>query len=108
MIPLRTANSPLEVLTAMEELYKDEKRWTKWRNAEDESGERVSYDNPYAESFCLVGAIKRFAKDTDIQKATINAIRIACGRSMLISLNDYPSTTIEDIRRIISEAKKRV
>ena len=106
-IPLRTASSPLEVLTLMEELYKDEKRWTRYRLARNWLSWEVLPESGFAHQFCLIGAARRFAKSDAILERTDEAL-CAVTETPIHSFNDSPSTTIDDIRRVIRAAKERL
>lgn len=79
--------------------------WTQGSNARDAEGCPVPLDDPYAECFCVAGAIARFAKGEDwadglqIVRRTLNT-----GRVPFVSFVDSVSGWNDEPERTQAEA----
>lgn len=97
-------NKPKSILKKAKKLIK--KGWCKGAFARTASGESVPSDSPDAVKFCAIGAVNRARlalKYGSIDKrAALNLL--PCN---LTQINDFSTTTEEDILNIFDEAIKK-
>lgn len=90
-------------------LLADKKRWTKGTWQRNKYGHPVSEDCKSACKFCLEGALQHIYDDYERRNAekrieqAINDLFPGKFHS-LISFNDNPETTYEDIKRVLQRA----
>lgn len=93
----------------VKELLADPNKWTKGSSARDSVGIPVHIDSDRATCFCMRGALvkvcgedeNRYSRDYDKLMATI--LEDTCVRSITY-FNDHPSTTHQDILRVLEKA----
>lgn len=92
----------MQKFKSLQELFEDEKRWTKGEYARDEKGFRVDSNSKEAVCWCLSGACSAVYRHAGL------AIWIKLSRSLpnneVVAWNDDPARTIDDVRRLVKEA----
>jgi hypothetical protein len=90
-----------KVLIRVRKRLSNPEAWTKHSKAKDRYGAAVGYNSPEACSWCLLGAIQRESADSRQDDHVIYRMRsfIRADRRdrFLVSINDNPRTTHQDI-----------
>lgn len=92
--------------SSLQELFEDEGRWTKGAFAKDSNGNSVSFRRDCATCFCLAGGVFVVYPPEEQQGVFVKLREavVARGYHSEEYFNDHPSTTIDDIRRVVKEA----
>lgn len=92
------------------ELLSDESKWTKGYYARDKYLHLVSYDDPQAVKFCLMGALDKCYDDYDQWKEALDRLITAVSEKTgipyltLPAFNDHPDTKFSDIQEVLAQA----
>lgn len=97
----------LEDLKNARDLITSPERWTKTAFARDKNNEITSPSNPYAEKWCMLGAMFKVTKSNERYKAikdillfTIYGCRV-CAEPIVIKWNDAPERQHQEVLALL-------
>ncbi|MBC2806576.1 hypothetical protein C3Y94_025840 [Rhizobium ruizarguesonis] len=100
--------TPLEILTAAQELIRDPVRWTRETYAREPGGECVEPNDKDACSWCSIGAIQHvLGSNSDLaEHPTFTLLQRAANCSSVPDYNDNDDHTHVDIMTMFDQAKE--
>lgn len=86
-------------MALVDELFSDESKWTQHSFAREKCGLPTLTDDPEAETYCLVGAIRK-CYDFVRQKDIVDLIQKELNGPIL-SWNDNPKRKFEEVKALV-------
>ncbi len=106
--------TPTELLTKMERLLSDPKKWGKNSFAVDTQGHQVQPGDTRATCWCLLGAQAKVEPElnSSLGKRVMSILNAAVpdeskreSGAVALLFNDHPATTHDDVMQLIARAK---
>lgn len=85
------------------ELLSDPSKWMQGKLAINDGSQFTHPAEPNACRWCLLGATVKCYPENEQRELVINRLSEALGMDTVVTWNDHPNRTFEDVRKLVEE-----